>query len=202
VFSFAVEASDSRGATGRLGYTLKVGLPTLTLVTGPRPAVSDRPYRQRLSASGGSAPYDWALTEGAELPPGLTLRRDGVLLGTPSAPAGSFSFGVAVTDRFGARAEATLNLELRPALILIRPTGLAPATVGRAYGVDLRAGGGRAPYRFSRTGGRLPAGLGLTPGGRLVGTPRAGGVFRFSIRAVDSNGSSKARAYALLVRAR
>jgi large repetitive protein len=201
-FTFAAEATDARGATGRLGYSVKIGWPTLAFTTEVRPAISDRPYRQRLAVSGGSAPYAWTLEEGAVLPPGLTLRRDGVLLGTPSARAGSFSFVVAASDRFGAPGSTRLTLELRPALILIRPTSLAPATVGRAYSAALRAGGGKAPYLFSRAGGRLPAGLKLTAAGRLVGRPRVGGVFRFGIRALDANGAAKTRAYVLVVRAR
>jgi hypothetical protein len=37
------------------------------------------------------------------------------------------------------------------------------------------------------------------PTGRLVGTPRAAGVFRFVVRALDANGAAKTRAYVLRV---
>lgn len=198
-FAFTVEASDSRGATGRASYTVKIGHPTLTFGTATRPAVSDKAYRQRLTVTGGTSPYAWALADGAVLPPGLTLGRDGVLRGTPSAPAGRFTFEVTATDNFGAPGRATVTLELRAANVLIRPTGLAPARLGHAYSVLLRAAGGKAPYRFSRVAGRLPSGLRFTPTGSLVGTPRAAGVFRFVVRAVDVNGAVKTRSYALLV---
>jgi hypothetical protein len=198
-FPFVVEASDARGATGRASYTLRVGHPALTFGTVTRPATSDKPYRQRLTVTGGTAPYTWLLAEGAVLPPGLTLGRDGVLRGTPSAPAGRFSFDVTVTDDFGAPGQATVTLDLLAAVLLIRPTGLAPARLGSAYAALLRAAGGKAPYRFSRAGGRLPAGLRLTTAGRLVGTPGAAGSFRFGVRVTDANGATKTRAFVLRV---
>ena len=198
-FTFTVEASDARGATGRAGHTVRIVHPGLTFGTDARPAVSDRPYRQRLTVSGGTAPYAWQLAEGAQLPPGLTLGRDGVLRGTPSAPAGKFAFDVTATDVFGASGRATVNLALRAARLLIRPTGLAPARVGRAYAAALRASGGKAPYRFARVSGRLPAGLRLTADGRLVGTPTVAGVSRFTVKAKDTNGATKMRGYVLRV---
>jgi hypothetical protein len=198
-FSFAIEAGDARGATGRIGYTVRIGHPALTFGVETRPATSDKPYRQRLTVTGGAPPYAWSLAEGAVLPPGLTLGRDGVLRGTPSARAGSFAFDVTATDNFGAPGQATVTLELRSAVLLVRPTGLAPARLGRAYAATLRAAGGKAPYRFSRAGGRLPAGLRLLPGGRLAGTPSAAGAFRFMVRATDANGATKTRAFVVRV---
>jgi hypothetical protein len=39
----------------------------------------------------------------------------------------------------------------------------------------------------------------MTTAGRLVGTPRAAGSFRFVVRATDGNGATKTRAYVLRV---
>src|SRR3546814_14066296 len=47
-------------------------------------------YSQALSASGGTAPYTFAVTAGS-LPAGLNLAADGSLTGTPAA-GGSFAF--------------------------------------------------------------------------------------------------------------
>lgn len=50
-----------------------------------------------LSATGGTAPYSWAIQTGT-LPPGLTLASmTGVISGTPTAP-GTYPFSVRVTD--------------------------------------------------------------------------------------------------------
>lgn len=54
------------------------------------------PYYQQLTASGGSGPYTWSITEGT-LPPGLSLTSEGVLSGTPSSP-GTFNFVITATD--------------------------------------------------------------------------------------------------------
>ncbi|WP_313805774.1 autotransporter domain-containing protein [Sphingobium sp.] len=53
-------------------------------------------YNQNLSATGGAAPYSYAVTTGA-LPTGLSLAASGVLAGTPTEH-GSFDFTVMVTD--------------------------------------------------------------------------------------------------------
>ena len=67
-------------------------------------------YSETFSASGGAAPFTFAVTDGARraavaaavagLPPGLTLSSDGLLSGTP-AEAGEFSFTVTATDANG-----------------------------------------------------------------------------------------------------
>jgi hypothetical protein len=53
-------------------------------------------YNQTITASGGTAPYNFAVAFGA-LPAGLTLSSSGQLSGTPAA-AGGFNFAVIVTD--------------------------------------------------------------------------------------------------------
>ncbi|SHJ07313.1 Por secretion system C-terminal sorting domain-containing protein [Hymenobacter daecheongensis DSM 21074] len=56
-------------------------------------------YSQTLSASGGTAPYSFAITAGT-LPTGLTLAANGTLSGTPAA-SGTFNFTVTATDASG-----------------------------------------------------------------------------------------------------
>jgi hypothetical protein len=62
----------------------------------PPTGVVTNPYGYYFNASGGSPPFNWAVTSGA-LPDGLTLASDGTLSGTPTA-AGSFAFTVRATD--------------------------------------------------------------------------------------------------------
>ena len=54
------------------------------------------PYTSTLSASGGLAPYSWALV-GGSLPPGLSLSSDGTISGTPTI-SGRYPVTFAVTD--------------------------------------------------------------------------------------------------------
>lgn len=55
-------------------------------------------YSANLSASGGTAPYSWAIVAG-QLPAGMTLSGS-VISGTPTV-SGTFSFSVTVTDASG-----------------------------------------------------------------------------------------------------
>jgi hypothetical protein len=75
--------------------------PTITL-SPPTLSNADvnQPYGPvNITASGGSAPYTFAVTSGS-LPPGVTLTASGVLSGTPTA-SGSFNFTVTATDAGG-----------------------------------------------------------------------------------------------------
>src|SRR5262245_4818152 len=77
-------------AAPRACGTIVLSPPTL-----PR-ALEQTAYGATVTASGGSAPYTFAITAGA-LPAGITLSAGGVLSGTAPAP-GSSSFTVTATD--------------------------------------------------------------------------------------------------------
>ena len=78
--------------------TLNVAAATqLAISTTTLPdAIEFTAYSHQLTASGGTAPYTWAITAGA-LPAGLTLSSAGLISGTPSV-SGPFSFSVTATD--------------------------------------------------------------------------------------------------------
>jgi hypothetical protein len=69
--------------------------PTITTATVPYP-IATEPYSTTLTASGGVAPYTWALANGSTLPSGLTLTSGGTLSGTATAP-GTYTFTITVT---------------------------------------------------------------------------------------------------------
>jgi hypothetical protein len=73
-------------------------------------------YARTLVATGGIAPYSWALTSGSSLPAGLTLHSNGTVTGTPTKAATS-SFTVHVTDAASPAHTATkgLSVTIRPA---------------------------------------------------------------------------------------
>jgi sugar lactone lactonase YvrE len=96
-FNFTIKATDSKGYTGSWAYTLVISPPTITLSPTSLPAGTvGKSYRQTLTASGGIAPYNYAVTSGA-LPSGLSLTKAGVLAGTPTV-SGSFTFTITATD--------------------------------------------------------------------------------------------------------
>jgi hypothetical protein len=78
-------------------------------------------------------------------------------------------------------ATAAVNLALQPAVLPV-PVSTTP------YGVQFSASGGRAPYTFFVTAGRLPSELTWTLDGLLSGTPGAAGPFSFNVTALDGDG--------------
>lgn len=89
-FNLTITATDSstgNGApfTASKAYTLSIGAPTVAITPASLPAATvATAYNQTITASGGTAPYTYAVTAGS-LPAGLTLSPAGVLSGTPTA---------------------------------------------------------------------------------------------------------------------
>ncbi|MCU1369887.1 MAG: Ig family protein [Ilumatobacteraceae bacterium] len=69
------------------------------------------------------------------------------------------------------------------------PTG----RVGQAYTATLGASGGSGALAWSVTSGSLPAGLSLSTGGVLSGTPTAAAAIRVQVRITDAKGRSRTR---------
>ncbi|MEG0976339.1 MAG: putative Ig domain-containing protein, partial [Comamonas sp.] len=113
--------------------------PLVITTTGVLPEAGEgQAYSQQLLVTGGTAPYSWSVVTGS-LPPGLTLDATGLLSGTvPKAAllagqagqvtkaAGSFSFGVQVTDSSSPQpqsAKQQLSLEVTAAEVVpVAPT--------------------------------------------------------------------------------
>jgi beta-lactamase superfamily II metal-dependent hydrolase len=74
-----------------------------------------------------------------------------------------------------------------PAIAVLGP--LAGGTFGVPYASAVTASGGAPPYTFIATG-TLPAGLTLTSGGAIGGTPTLAGGYPFAVQATDANGCS------------
>jgi hypothetical protein len=198
-FGFTVTASDANTQTGNRVYTVVIGVPTLSLLPASLPnGAGASPYSATFTASGGVAPYTYAVSAGT-LPAGLSLSTAGVLSGTPTV-SGSFSFSVLATDSTGGTAATVSNaytLQIATPTISILtslPPGLA---VGSAINLQLNASGGTGPYTYAVTTGILPPGLSLSPSGLLSGVASASGVFNFTLTVTDASGFTGTRAYTL-----
>ena len=198
-YTFSVTAADANGNTGTQGYTLTVAAPAIVLAPDDTlPTATSRiAYSQALAASGGTAPYSFAVTAGA-LPAGITLSAGGTLSGTANT-AGTYTFTVTAADANGNTGTQGYTLIVAAPAIALAPTTLADATAGAAYGTTIAASGGTAPYGYAVTAGALPAGLTLATDGTLAGTPTAGGSFAFTVRATDADGNAGSRGYTLVV---
>ncbi len=82
-----------------------------------------------------------------------------------------------------------------PAPLSVATTPLALATKGSPYSASLTATGGTAPYVW-RPLGALPAGLSLSSGGVITGTPSVLGTFTFTVQVTDSTAPLARRATA------
>ncbi|ENY80937.1 hemagglutinin-like protein [Sphingopyxis sp. MC1] len=132
-FGFTITATDANGQAGAQAYTLVVAAPALTLpaTSLPQGQVGAAYSATILAATGGTAPYSYAVTGGA-LPAGVTLSPTGQLRGTPGA-FGSFSFTVTATDSSGGTGPYSTSQAYTLTIVEQTPvTGAVSATV--AYG--------------------------------------------------------------------
>ncbi len=189
--AFGAGWSDSRT------FSLTVN-PPLTIVTGSLPAgTTGGTYAHILSAAGGLGPRSWSVGLDTPLPPGLSLREDGVLYGIPTN-TGSLGFNVFVTDSLKASDIKSLSLLVNPAPS-ITTRSLPAATVNVAYSTALQADGGTAPLTWTITGGSLPKGFSLTSAGTISGKSSEVSSTKVKITATDVNGVASSTNYEFIV---
>ncbi|RYE03869.1 MAG: hypothetical protein EOP61_02870, partial [Sphingomonadales bacterium] len=193
-------AVTTPGGTGTLTGGFTYVAPLTVGPSNPSNPTAGTPYSLSLTASGGTAPYQFAITSGAA-PTGLTLASDATLSGTPTAAA-LFNFTVTATDANGITGTHDYELLVQGS----RFTLSAPATngtVGVPYSVTFTGSGGLAPYHsFTNTGGALPAGVTLDGAtGILSGTPLQAGTFTPHVVAYDSTsgGIQRGSAYSFTI---
>ena len=149
---------------------------------------------------GPALPYQFRILSGS-LPPGLSLRKDGLVSGTPT-DSGSWSFWVELSDEnppsaswcvpVTSQREFTIKV-VGPAPpappLTITTSSATPGTIGVPYTFALTANGG-GTQTWSVVAGQIPSGLSLNPtSGTLAGTPTAAGTYTFTIRVQDGSRS-------------
>ena len=163
---------------GPLTITSTSPLPNATLLSF---------YSTTLTATGGFPPYIWSFN--ADLgatPPGLSLSQSGSISGTPTT-AGTYTFGVDIRDSQRGSSTSGFSLTVQiPPLTITNSSPLPNGTVTVAYSYVMNATGGTLPYTWGLASGSLPAGLSLSPGGQITGTPTAAGASQFVIVVTDS----------------
>jgi len=156
------------------------------------------PYNQTITATGGTAPYTLALTQGT-LPNGLLFNpATGSITGTPTV-AGTFTFTIAANDVNncpGSRQYTIVIAGVCP-VITVNPLTLPNGTLQIPYSQTVSATGGTAPYLFAVSSGALPVGLSLNVNtGLISGIPTVAAQSSFTISATDANNCVGTRSYA------
>jgi putative Ig domain-containing protein len=150
-------------------------------------------YTFSLSPGSGSAGASWSVSSGA-LPPGLSLSsndRTATVYGTPTQ-AGAFSFYLKVRDAPGpwvCCTEEEFTIAIDRGLDIAAGPDLPSGSVGAAYGYQLGTAGGTASS-WTITSGSLPAGMALSSGGAITGTPTQAALSKVTVRAVDGSRSA------------
>jgi Putative Ig domain len=144
-------------------------------------------YALKLSGDGGcgpALPYQFRILNG-ELPPGVSLSKEGELRGTPTS-GGTWDFWIELSDEdppsaswcVPKRSEREFRIRI----------GAPAATVGTPYSFVLRPAG-EGFGMWSLVAGFLPQGLALDPAtGVLAGTPGRPGSYPLGFSATDSTG--------------
>jgi hypothetical protein len=170
-------------------------------------AVQNTAYSATLVRAFGEGTVTWALATAhgtsvasGPLPTGLTLSTAGVISGTPTQ-AGAFPIIVQATDATTQHARRALTLTVSSTVSLqITTSSLPNGAVGSSYSQTLAATGGSGSGRvWTLASGTLPAGLGLSSGGVISGTPTTVANYSFTVRVTDSASNTTTRLLSISV---
>jgi hypothetical protein len=157
-------------------------------------------FQQDFTPSGGDGPFTYA-TSGT-LPPGLSF--SGSVLSGTLTTAGSFSFGVTITDTNGTAVLFTPNLLVGTQIAPLTLTGSLPnAVVNTPYLAFLDIHGGIAPYSGAGVvSGSLPPGLTAQLQYntiRISGTPTQIDSYPVAIGVQSADGQSVSSSFTIVV---
>ncbi len=179
-------------ATQQLGITVAaapaISFTTTTLAAGTINAA----YSATVTATGGAGALTFSVASGA-LPTGLNLSTSGTISGTPTA-TGTANFSVKATDAFGDTMTQSLSIAI-DATLAVTTSSLPTGYQNSVYtSTTLAASGGTGTgytWSWAAAGGSvLPAGLNLSAGGVITGTPTASGTSTVAVTVKDSANNS------------
>jgi hypothetical protein len=139
-------------------------------------------YAAVVTATGIQQPFTFSIVSGS-LPPGLQMIQEDnfsvIIVGTPTA-TGTYSFTIRVQNVVGNFMQKTYTI------VIMGLTNSPPAgTVNSSYTFQFSVAGGTPPYTFALVGS-LPAGLTMTSGGLISGTPTTAQTANFTVAFHDS----------------
>jgi len=145
-------------------------------------------YRYVIGTHAGCLPHRVVILSGA-LPPGLKLSQlndhTALVDGVATEP-GTFSVWLALRDCDNRSAETLFTFDVWARRFSIATTSLPSAGLGAPYSATLQTAGIDSNTTWQVTSGALPAGLTLSPGGVISGTPTAAGPATFTVQATGA----------------
>jgi hypothetical protein len=177
--------NDAHGLVNRSGY--------LTTTSGGISSIAG------VSMFSSEVPVFSAQVGGGEAVRGIANAMGLVIVDVTVQVSGSFvgSLNNAVTTSNCANVIVTTTVPCPT--IAVSPSSLSAGTAGAAISANISASGATGATTFDVTSGSLPAGVSLSSGGTLSGTPTATGTFNFTVTATDPNNCTGARAYSLTI---
>jgi len=197
VYPITILATNGLAPDARKDFILTVtNAPTITSTDAVVFRVGEGKSFQ-MAATGTPAP---GFIHSGNLPQGVTFSNTGLLSGTPAAGT-SGTYPLFVTASNGVNPDDTqgFTLVVQDAPVINSPPSTT-FTVGQASGFQMTAAGYPVPV-YTVISGTLPAGISLTAGGLLSGTPAAstGGTYRFKVQASNGVGTDATQAFTLTV---
>ncbi|MFM5672314.1 putative Ig domain-containing protein [Aeromonas hydrophila] len=204
--SFTYTATNASGTSSPATVTITVSTPSITLNPGTLSNGSvGTAYGQTITASGGSAPYTYAITAGA-LPEGLSLNAaSGLISGTPST-AGTTELSITVTDANGATSLQNFSITISAMEISI-PASSQTLAAGQSATIDLTQGATGGPFTQATLGSVTPASAGrammMGPFSmRFVPSVAFAGTAIVSFRLRNGSGASSASTISFVIQER
>jgi hypothetical protein len=190
-YTFQVQAALDASRKHSQTYSLTVRQPLTVaapkpFATSPAPTLWEvgAPFSSKLTPSGGSGTYTWAIASGS-LPTGLALGPDGTVAGTPRT-AGVYRATLRVSDSDGRTFDYAANFGVA-ARLTVSTLLLKPGKVGKLYRSRVASTGGVVPKTWRITAGKLPKGVRFDRQlGVLSGTPTKAGRYRLTFQVTDS----------------
>lgn len=199
-FGFTMRVTDALGGTSTQAYVVTIAAaPAITNVSPLQAGEAGVPYLGAiLAATGGQPPYTLSVQSGSL--DGLSLNSStGAITGTPTA-SGNFAVTFKVTDANTASSTKALTIPVLAAVTITTTSPLPGGSVGSVYSQALAVSGGQAAFTWGLAGGAFPAGLGISAGGVVNGTPTVGGVFNgIVVKVTDALGGTDTRTYSITI---
>ncbi len=185
----ALFASHTISLGGMGGSVRDVGIPftaapALYMTESLPGGLIGQSYTANINASGGYAPYHYAVTSGS-LPTGLRLDpATGIIHGIPNESNTNDSFTITMTDAEGYSKSQIYTV---PVLHLTSDGVAVGQTIHQPFTFSLGAEGGVGPYHWQLVEGSLPPGITMQADtGLITGTPTEAGTYALKFKVTDS----------------